>query len=186
MVLLELSEDGVFILRMEGGAELRGRIMAVATADDVIKASNLGQSFVAARIFLPEAVEEAKRRNVKLVNIEDVAEPLASLMINLLASRRADLLIRVFNLLIPPQLAKSYSYSEYRDVMIGEVEDVSFRVRIEIPGKFAANVFEDLSELLNELVSKMGRIEGVDVEFTIKKEGSDRVIDYGFSTEATE
>ena len=88
-MLLELNEDGSFMLKVEGNV-LRGHIRAVATGDDVVKASYSNQSFVAAKVFLPEAVEEAKRRNVRLINIEDVAKPLAALMISLLSYRRAD------------------------------------------------------------------------------------------------
>lgn len=181
-MLLEIGEDGVFVIRMEDGSVLRGRIRSVATADDVITASNLGQSFVAAKVFLQEAVDEARRRGVKLINIEDIAESLVNLMVGILASRRADLLIRAFDALLPPEVVRDYSYYEYASIFTGKPEDATFHVRIRIPGRAAAKVFEDLSELLNELASKMSRLKDVNVEFKVSKDGRDRVIEYGFST----
>ena len=54
----------------------------MAAGDDVVKTSHSNQSFVAAKVFLPETVEEAKRRNIRLISIEDVAESSAALMVN--------------------------------------------------------------------------------------------------------
>ncbi|WP_291764505.1 hypothetical protein [Caldivirga sp. UBA161] len=181
-MLLELNEDGSFMLKIEG-SELRGHIKAVATGEDVVKASYSNQSFVAAKVFLPEAVEEAKKRNVKLINIEDVAEPLAALMISLLSYRRADLLIRVFNAILPPQVARHYSYNEYKDLLTSKVNEASFTTSIEMPSKVASLLFEDLNELLAELSAKMSRLKGVDVEFTVKKSGGSYNLSFSFSTE---
>ena len=180
-MLLELNEDGSFMLRMEG-SELRGHIRAVATGEDVVKASYTNQSFVAAKVFLPEAVEEAKKRNVRLINIEDIAEPLAALMISLLSYRRADLLIRIFNAILPPQVARYYSYSEYKDMFADRVYSASFTMSIEIPSKVAPLLFEDLNELLAELSAKMSKLKGVDVEFTVKKSGGNYNLSYSFHT----
>ena len=169
------------MIRMEDGSALKGRIRSVATADDVITASNLGQSFVAAKVFLQEAIDEARKRGVRLINIEDIAEPLVNLMVGILASRRADLLIRAFDMLLPPEVARDYSYHEYVGVFTNRPENATFRTKITIPGKVAAKIFEDLSELLNELASKMSELKNVDVEFTVSKDSENRVIEYGFS-----
>ncbi|ABW02011.1 hypothetical protein [Caldivirga maquilingensis] len=180
-MLLELNEDGSFMLRIEG-SELRGHIRAVATGEDVVKASYVNQSFVAAKLFLPEAVEEAKKRNVRLISIEDITEPLAVLMISMLSHRRADLLIRIFNAILPPQVARHYYYSEYKDILTGKVSKASFTMSIEIPSKIAPLLFEDLNELLAELSAKMSRLKDVNIEFTVKKSSEDYNLSFNFST----
>ncbi|MGC9136739.1 hypothetical protein [Caldivirga sp.] len=181
-MLLELNEDGSFVLRTEG-SELRGHIRAVATGEDVVKASYSNQSFIAAKVFLPEAAEEAKKRGVRLINIEDITEPLAVLMISMLSHRRADLLIRVFDAILPPQVARYYSYGEYKDMFTDKVHTASFTMSIEIPSKIAPLLFEDLNELLAELSAKMSKLKGVDVEFTVKKSSGSFNLSYRFSTE---
>ncbi|ABL89099.1 conserved hypothetical protein [Pyrobaculum islandicum DSM 4184] len=181
-MLLEVGEDGVYAYRV-GGDVLRGRVVAVATADDIIKASNLGYTFVAAKVFLPEAVEEAGKRGIRLVSIEEIAEPLSVLLVNLLANRRGDMLIRLFDQLIPSFMTRTYYYYEYMDYNRGDVYATSFKATVKVHERFYSEVFGDLVELLSELSMRMGKTRGVQVEFATRREANSHVVSLEFTVE---
>lgn len=150
--MLLLLDDGSFELEAEE-AKLKGLIRAVATADDVAKASSLGYSSVVAEVFLPEAVEEAKRRNVKLINIEDLAGPMIEFVIKALAARRPDQLVRLFDSLAPPNVLRSYDYWEHPSYK-GTLFANTFSVKFAIPNT-ATKLIEGLTELMAFLSSKL-------------------------------
>lgn len=56
---------------------------------------------MAAKVFLQEAVNETKKKGVKLINIEDGAEPPGL--------EETDLLIRAYDMLLPPEVVMDYS-----------------------------------------------------------------------------
>ncbi|RFA93499.1 hypothetical protein CGL51_12715 [Pyrobaculum aerophilum] len=150
--MMRLLEDGSF-LYLKGDVEVKLRIRSVATGDDVIKARAAGVSALAAKLFLPEAVEAAKREGVELINLEDVAEPLARVLGDLLRQRRADLLVRFFQELLPSEVTRSYSYYEYSSILTGgAVSSVSFKVEIEF--KKSLELFEDVLEFISALAAR--------------------------------
>jgi hypothetical protein len=98
--VLRLLEDGSFLLATEGG-EAKLRIRSVATGDDVLRAEATGARALAAKLFLPEAAEAAAKEGIKLVDIQDIADPLALVVKELLRARRPELLARLFQELLP-------------------------------------------------------------------------------------
>jgi len=151
--VLRLLEDGSFLLAAEGG-EAKLRIRSVATGDDVLKAKAAGAKALAAKLFLPEAAEAAAKEGVKLINIQDIADPLALVIKELLRARRPELLTRLFQELLPDAAVRSYSYTEYAGVFDrGIPSSVSFSVETVFTGD-AAKYFEDVLELLSAIASK--------------------------------
>ncbi|AFA40736.1 hypothetical protein Pogu_2709 [Pyrobaculum oguniense TE7] len=150
VALMRLMEDGSF-LYVTSGAEVKLRIRSVATGDDVVKAKASGASALAANVFLPEAVEVAKREGIELISIEDVADPLIGVIGALLKERRLDLLVRIFQELLPGDVARSYSYYELANFMGRGISSVSFRVKVEFR---RSDFFEDILELLSALAAK--------------------------------
>ncbi|MDT7870273.1 MAG: hypothetical protein RQ839_08880, partial [Thermoproteus sp.] len=113
--VLRLLEDGSLLLATEGG-EAKLRIRSVATGDDVLRAKATGAKALAAKLFLPEAAEAAAKEGIKLVDIQDIADPLALVVKELLRARRPELLARLFQELLPDAAARNYSYTEYAGV----------------------------------------------------------------------
>jgi len=151
--VLRLLEDGSFLLAAEGG-EAKLRIRSVATGDDVLKAKAEGAKALAAKLFLPEAVEAAAKEGIELVNIQDIADPLALVIRELLKGRRPDLLTRLFQELLPDAAVRSYSYMEYAGVFDkGVPSSASFSVEVVFTGD-AAKYFEDVLELFSAIASK--------------------------------
>ncbi|GGP20154.1 hypothetical protein GCM10007981_07080 [Thermocladium modestius] len=85
-------------------------------------------------------------------------------------------MVRIFNSILLLQVARSYSYYEHKDMFSKRITEASFTVRIEIPSNVVSSFFEDLSELLAELSSKMRNLKGIDVEFTVKKSDGNYII----------
>ena len=149
--LMRLLEDGSF-LYVKGDAAVKLRIRSVATGDDVLRAKASGASALAAELFLPEAVEVARREGVELIDLEDVAEPLAEVVGALLRERRPDLLVRIFQELLPRDVARHYSYLEHVDFMTKDVAATSFKVELEFQKCF--EFFEDILEFMSALAAK--------------------------------
>jgi len=151
--VLRLLEDGSFLLAAEGG-KAKLRIRSVATGDDVLKAKAAGAEVLAAKLFLPEAAEVAAKEGVKLINIQDIADPLALVIKELLRARRPELLTRLFQVLLPDAAVRSYSYTEYAGVFDrGIPSSVSFIVKAVFAGD-AAKYFEDVLELFSAIATK--------------------------------
>jgi hypothetical protein len=151
--VLRLLEDGSFLLAAEGG-EAKLRIRSVATGDDVLKAKAAGAEALAAKLFLPEAAEAAAKVGVKLINIQDIADPLALVIKELLKARRPELLTRLFQELLPDAAVRSYSYEEYAGIFDeGIPSTASFSVKAVFAGD-AAKYFEDVLELFSAIASK--------------------------------
>jgi hypothetical protein len=148
-----LLEDGSFLLAAEGG-EAKLKIRSVATGDDVLKAKAAGAEALAAKLFLPEAAEAAAKVGVKLINIQDIADPLALVIKELLKARRPELLTRLFQVLLPDAAVRSYSYEEYAGIYDeGIPSTASFSVKAVFAGD-AAKYFEDVLELFSAIASK--------------------------------
>lgn len=173
--MLRLEEDGLFSAEIDG-VLAKGLIRGVATADDVAKVVNLGGSFLAAKVFLPEAVEVARAKGVRLVALEDLIRPMAELIVGLLASRRADILIRLMEALVPPEIVKYYSYYEHEFAFSDSVpSSVGFTVELKLTRR-ALSLLEDFSELFNALATKLGEIPNADVEYSVQKSEGNYVI----------
>ncbi len=153
--MLRLLEDGTFLV-VKGGEGVRLRIRSVATGDDVLKARASGAKAIAAKVFLPEAVEVAGREGVELVNVEDVVGPLASVLKELLRERRPDLLVRFFQEILPEAVARSYSYREYTDYT-GATSAVEFSVDAKFI-RGALGLFDDVFSLLSAIASKASEL----------------------------
>lgn len=97
------------------------------------------------------------KRGIRLVSIEEIAEPLSVLLVNLLANRRGDMLIRLFDQLIPSFMTRTYYYYEYMDYNRGDVYATSFKATVKVHERFYSEVFGDLVELLSELSMRMGK-----------------------------
>jgi len=151
--VLRLLEDGSFLLAAEGG-EAKLRIRSVATGDDVLKAKATGAKALAAKLFLPEAAEAAAKEGVKLINIQDIADPLALVIKELLRARQPELLTRLFQELLPDAAVRNYSYEEYAGIYDkGIPSSASFSVKAVFAGD-AAKYFEDVLELFSAIASK--------------------------------
>jgi hypothetical protein len=151
--VLRLLEDGSFLLAAEGG-EAKLKIRSVATGDDVLKAKAAGAKALAAKLFLPEAAEAAAKVGVKLINIQDIADPLALVIKELLRGRRPELLTRLFQELLPDAAVRSYSYEEYASIYDeGIPSTASFSVEAVFAGD-AAKYFEDVLELFSAIATK--------------------------------
>ncbi|MFP3199879.1 MAG: hypothetical protein RXR06_08415 [Thermoproteus sp.] len=111
--MLRLLEDGSLLLAAEGG-EAKLRIRSVATGDDVLRAKATGAKALAAKLFLPEAAEAAAKEGIKLVDVQDIADPLALVVKELLRARRPELLARPFQELLPDAAVRNYT--EYAGV----------------------------------------------------------------------
>jgi hypothetical protein len=149
--VLRLLEDGSFLLAAEGG-EAKLRIRSVATGDDVLKAKAAGAEALAAKLL--EAAEAAAKVGVKLINIQDITDPLALVIKELLRARRPELLTRLFQELLPDAAVRSYSYEEYAGIYDeGIPSTASFSVEAIFAGD-AAKYFEDVLELFSAIASK--------------------------------
>jgi len=130
------------------------RIRSVATGDDVLRAKATGAKALAAKLFLPEAAEAAAKEGIKLVDIQDIADPLALVVKELLRARRPELLARPFQELLPDAAVRNYSYTEYAGVFDkGIPSSASFSVEAVFTGD-AAKYFEDVLELSSAIASK--------------------------------
>jgi hypothetical protein len=151
--VLRLLEDGSLLLATEGG-EAKLRIRSVATGDDVLRAKATGAKALAAKLFLPEAAEAAAKEGIKLVDIQDIADPLALVVRELLRARRPELLARLFQELLPDAAVRNYSYTEYAGVFDkGIPSSASFSVEAVFTGD-AAKYFEDVLELFSAIATK--------------------------------
>jgi hypothetical protein len=151
--VLRLLEDGSFLLATEGGEAKLG-IRSVATGDVVLRAEATGAKALAAKLFLPEAAEAAAKEGIKLVDIQDIADPLALVVKELLRARRPELLARLFQELLPDAAVRSYSYAEYAGVFDkGIPSSASFSVEAVFAGD-AAKHFEDVLELFSAIATK--------------------------------
>ena len=151
--MLRLLEDGSFLIATEGG-EAKLRVRSVATDDDVLKAKAAGAEAPAAKLFLPEAAEAAAKVGVKLINIQDIADPLALVIKELLRGRRPELLTRLFQVLLPDAAVRNYSYEEYAGIYDeGIPSTASFSVEAVFAGG-AAKYFEDVLELFSAIATK--------------------------------
>jgi hypothetical protein len=151
--VLRLLEDGSFLLAAEGG-EAKLRIRSVATGDDVLKAKAAGAEALAAKLFLPEAAETAAKVGAKLIDIQDIADPLALVIKELLRGRRPELLTRLFQELLPDAAVRNYSYEEYAGIYDkGIPSTASFSVEAVFAGD-AVKYFEDVLELFSAIATK--------------------------------
>lgn len=174
-LVLRVEESGLFSAEIDG-VLAKGLIRDIATADDVDKVVNLGGSFLAAKVFLLEAVEVARAKGVRLAALEDLIRPMAELIVSLLASRRADLLARLMEALVPPEITKYYSYHEHESVFRDSVlSSVGFTVELKLTRR-AVSLLEDFSELFNALATKLGEIPNAEVEYSIQKSESNYVM----------
>lgn len=180
VLALQMREDGVFELEYEDGL-LAGRIVAVATADDVVKASALGQLFVAADVFLPEAVEEAKKRGVRLIHLDDLVRPAARLLAKFLIDRRADLLVKFFESVLPKSVGRSFSYGEYTPDDKGVPYEVKFDVKVVVPIR-QSQVVEPLHQLMSKLSAALGNEDNILAGFSYSKSEYYHYIDLTIST----
>ncbi|MEZ0319104.1 MAG: hypothetical protein ABWK05_03800 [Pyrobaculum sp.] len=150
------------------GRRLAGRVVAVATADDVAKASALGEPFVAADVFLPEAVEEAKKRGVRLIHLDDVARPAARLLAKFLIDRRPDLLVTFFETALPATVGRSFSYNEHTPDDRGVPYEVNFRIVATVPSK-QSEVAEPLHHFKSKLSAALSSVERIFTSFSHSK-----------------
>jgi hypothetical protein len=96
----------------------------------------------------------AAKEGVKLIIIQDIADPLALVIKELLRARRPELLTRLFQELLPDAAVRSYSYTEYAGVFDrGIPSSVSFSVEVVFTGD-TAKYFEDVLELFSAIASK--------------------------------
>ena len=177
--LMGLQEDGTFVVEM-GGSEERGIVRLVAVGDDVVRASLKGLSFVAAKVFLQEAVDEARKRGLKLVDLEALTASLAKVLVDLAFQRRADLLIKVLDQLLPPKIPRSYSYYEY--TFMGRVVSVDAGLRADLSAA-EPDAVGSLLDFFTELASRVAEIAGAGVEYAVEKNSDRYVLRFSFKVE---
>jgi hypothetical protein len=152
--LVGLQEDGTFVAEVGGRAE-RGIVRLIAVGGYVVRASLKGLSFVAAKVFLQEAVEEARRRGLKLVDLEALTAQLAKVLVDLALQRRADLVVKVLDQLLPPGIPRSYTYYEFS--YMGRVASVSAGLKADLSAAEPDTV-TSLLDLFTELTSRAAEV----------------------------
>jgi len=177
--LMGLQEDGTFVVEM-GGSEERGIVRLVAVGDDVVRASLKGLSFVAAKVFLQEAVDEARKKGLKLVDLEALTASLAKVLVDLAFQRRADLLIKVLDQLLLPKIPRSYSYYEY--TFMGRIVSVDAGFRADLSAA-EPDAVGSLLDLFTELASRVAEIAGAGVEYAVEKNSDRYVLRFSFKVE---
>jgi hypothetical protein len=179
--LVGLQEDGTFVAEVGGRAE-RGVVRLIAVGDDVVRASLKGLSFVAAKVFLQEAVEEARKRGLKLVDLEALTAQLAKVLVDLALQRRADLVVKVLDQLLPPRIPRSYTYYEFS--YMGKVTSVSAGLKADLSAAEPDTV-TSLLDLFTELTSRAAEV-GAGVEYTVEKDADRYTLKFSYSVRMPE
>jgi hypothetical protein len=179
--LVGLQEDGTFVAEVGGRAE-RGVVRLIAVGDDVVRASLKGLSFVAAKVFLQEAVEEARKRGLKLVDLEALTAQLAKVLVDLALQRRADLVVKVLDQLLPPRIPRSYTYYEFS--YMGKITSVSAGLKADLSAAEPDTV-TSLLDLFTELTSRAAEV-GAGVEYTVEKDADRYTLKFSYSVRMPE
>ena len=181
--LVGLQEDGTFVAEVGGRAE-RGIVRLVAVGDDVVRAraSLKGLSFVAAKVFLQETVEESRKRGVKLVDLEALTAQLAKVLVDLALQRRADLVVKVLDQLLPPRIPRSYTYCEFS--YMGRIASVSAGLKTDLSAAEPDTV-TSLLDLFTELTSWAAEV-GAGVEYTVEKDADRYTLKFSYSVRMPE
>ncbi|MEM1637906.1 MAG: hypothetical protein QW247_09375 [Pyrobaculum sp.] len=58
-------------------------------------------------------MEEARKRGVKLIHLDDLVRPAARQLAKFLADRRPDLLVTFFESALPKTVGRGFEYNEY-------------------------------------------------------------------------
>lgn len=177
--LMEVQEDGTLVAEVEGSAE-RGVVRLIAIGDDIVRASLRGLTFVAAKVFLQEAVEEARKRGLKLVNLEDLTVSLARILVDTALQRRADLLVKVLDQLLPPRIPRNYSYYEFS--YAGRITSVHMGFQADLSAA-EPDTARSLLDLFTELASQIAERLGTGVEYTVEKDSSRYTLKFSFKVE---
>ena len=179
--LMGLQEDGTFVAEI-GGSPERGIVRLVAIGDDIVRASLKGLSFVAAKVFLQEAVDEARKRGLKLVDLEALTTSLAKVLTDLALQRRADLIVKVLDQLLPLKIPRSYSYYEYS--FMGMITSVHAGFQADLSASEPDTV-RSLLDLFTELASRIAEI-GAGVEYTLGKDSDQYILKFSFKVRVPE
>jgi hypothetical protein len=179
--LVGLQEDGTFVAEVGGRAE-RGIVRLIAVGDDVVRASLKGLSFVAAKVFLQEAVEEARKRGLELVDLEALTAQLAKVLVDLALQRRADLVVKVLDQLLPPRIPRSYAYYEFS--YMGRIASVSAGLKADLSAAEPDTV-TSLLDLFTELTSRAAEV-GAGVEYTVEKDADRYTLKFSYSVRMPE
>ena len=179
--LVGLQEDGTFVAEVGGRAE-RGIVRLIAVGDDVVRASLKGLSFVAAKVFLQEAAEEARKRGLELVDLEALTAQLAKVLVDLALQRRADLVVKVLDQLLPPRIPRSYTYYEFS--YMGRIASVSAGLKADLSAAEPDTV-TSLLDLFTELTSRAAEV-GAGVEYTVEKDADRYTLKFSYSVRMPE
>lgn len=175
--LVGLQEDGTFVAEAGGRAE-RGIVRLIAVGGYVVRASLKGLSFVAAKVFLHEAVEEG----LKLVDLEALTAQLAKVPVDLALQRRGDLVVKVLDQLLPPRIPRSYTYYEFS--YMGRIASVSAGLKADLSAAEPDTV-TSLLDLFTELTSRAAEV-GAGVEYTVEKDADRYTLKFSYSVRMPE
>jgi hypothetical protein len=175
--LVGLQEDGTFVAEVGGRAE-RGIVRLIAVGDDVVRASLKGLSFVAAKVFLREAVEEGIEA-CRLGGADGAAGEGAGRPGSPALGRPSG---QGPGPAPPARIPRSYT--RYELSYMGRVTSVSAGLKADLSAAEPVTV-TSLLDLFTELTSRAAEV-GAGVEYTVEKDADRYTLKFGYSVRMPE
>jgi len=114
--------------------------------------------------------------------LEALTAQLAKVPVDLALQRRADLVVKVLDQLLPPRIPRSYTYYEFS--YMGRIASVSAGLKADLPAAEPDTV-TSLLDLFTELISRAAEV-GAGVEYTVEKDADRYTLKFSYSVRMPE
>jgi hypothetical protein len=122
------------------------------------------------------------RRGLKLVDLEALTAQLAKVPVDLALQRRADLVVKVLDQLLPPRIPRSYTHYEFS--YMGRIASVSAGLKADLSAAEPGTV-TSLLDLFTELTSRAAEV-GAGLEYTVEKDADRYTLKFSYSVRMPE